>query len=425
MDKNDVIIVGAGPAGASAAIKLAQGGKKVVLIDRGMPIGSKNLSGGVLWGNDLQEIIPNWQTEAPIERTIVNKKIGFLSVEDATVLDLHFDSWNKENYSGVSVLRAKFDEWLANEAQEAGAAVLSGIMIDSLIFKDGKVVGVKQNNEELFADTVIIAEGSNARLLLDHGLMKDPSKHRFERKEMMIGVKEVLTLTRDVMEERFLLEENTGLAAEFILGNVPDGVKAGGFFYTNKDTLSIGVVIHLDSLNSDVRSYEVIEYFKQHPLIAKYIKNAVSVEYGAKTVPEMGYNNFPPLYGDGYMVIGDAAGFVFSNGLVIQGMNYAIKSGILAADTIIEGGNLKNYEKKLNKSYVLKDFKKFRKVKKLTKNKRLFELYPTGINNALKDILTEKGEPKQSMIKSALKVMKQSGIGLISLIKDGLSARHI
>jgi electron transfer flavoprotein-quinone oxidoreductase len=425
MDKTDVIIVGAGPAGASAAIKLAQGGKKVVLIDRGMPIGSKNLSGGVLWGNDLHEILPDWQTDAPIERIIVNKKVGFLSVEDATVLDLHFDSWEKENYSGVSVLRVKFDEWLANKAQEAGAAVLSGIMIDSLIIKDGKVIGVRQDNEELFADTVIIAEGSNARLLLDHGLMKDPSKRRFERKEMLIGVKEVFTLTRDVMEERFLLDENTGLAGEFILGNIPDGVMAGGFFYTNKDTLSLGVVVHLDSLNSDVRSYEVIEYFKQHPLIAKYIKNAVSVEYGAKTVPELGYNNFPPLYGDGYLVIGDAAGFVFSNGLVIQGMNYAIKSGLLAADTIIEDGSLKNYQKKLKNSYILKDFKRFRKVKKLTKNKILFELLPTGINNALREILTEKGEPKQPIIKKALKVMKQTGISLLSLAKVGLSARHI
>lgn len=425
MDETDVIIIGAGPAGASAAIKLAQGGKKVVLIDRGMPIGSKNLSGGVLWGNDLHEILPNWQTESPIERVIVNKKVGFLSVEDATILDLHFDSWDKENYSGVSILRAKFDEWLANQAQEAGAAVLSGIMIDSLIIRDGKVVGVRQNNEELYADTVIIAEGSNARLLLEHGLMKDPSKRRFERKEMLIGVKEVLTLTRDVMEERFLLDENTGFAGEFILGNVPDGVMAGGFFYTNKDTLSLGVVIHLDSLNSDVRSYEVIEYFKQHPLIAKYIKNAVSVEYGAKTIPEMGINNFPPLYGDGYLVVGDAAGFVFSNGLVIQGMNYAIKSGLLAAETIIEDGALKNYEKKLKNSYILKDFKRFRKVKKLTKNKQLFGLLPTGINNALKEILTEKGEPKQPMIKQVLKVMKKTGISLISLAKIGLSARHI
>lgn len=425
MDETDVIIIGAGPAGASAAIKLAQGGKKVVLIDRGMPIGSKNLSGGVLWGNDLHEILPNWQTESPIERVIVNKKVGFLSVEDATILDLHFDSWDKENYSGVSILRAKFDEWLANQAQEAGAAVLSGIMIDSLIIREGKVVGVRQNNEELYADTVIIAEGSNARLLLEHGLMKDPSKRRFERKEMLIGVKEVLTLTRDVMEERFLLDENTGFAGEFILGNVPDGVMAGGFFYTNKDTLSLGVVIHLDSLNSDVRSYEVIEYFKQHPLIAKYIKNAVSVEYGAKTIPEMGINNFPPLYGDGYLVVGDAAGFVFSNGLVIQGMNYAIKSGLLAAETIIEDGALKNYEKKLKNSYILKDFKRFRKVKKLTKNKQLFGLLPTGINNALKEILTEKGEPKQPMIKQVLKVMKKTGISLISLAKIGLSARHI
>ena len=166
MQNADVIIVGAGPAGSSAAIRLAQNGINAILIDRGMPVGSKNLSGGVLWGNDLAEIIPNWQEEAPLERYIINKKVGFLSHEDATVIDMHFDEWNNFPNAGWSLLRAPFDEWLAFKAQEAGASVLSGINITELIEEDGKILGVKQGNEELRAIGIFTCISHRKQMLL-------------------------------------------------------------------------------------------------------------------------------------------------------------------------------------------------------------------------------------------------------------------
>lgn len=433
IDSPDVIIVGAGPAGSSAALKLAQEGLKVVLVERAMPLGSKNLSGGVIWGNDLAELIPDWQTEAPVERAILNKKIGFLSDEDATVLDLHFDSWNKKPYPGMSVLRVVFDEWLALKAEEAGAIVLSGIMVDSLIMENSKVVGIKQGDEELYAPVVILAEGVNARLMLKHRFYKDSSKSRLEPKEVLSGYKEVYLLDQSILEERFMLEGNQGVAAEFILGNVPGNALAGGFFYTNKNTLSLGVIVHADSLDTEDRGYKAIEYFKSNPYIKRLIKGAELVEYGSKLVPEMGIKGFPNFYGDGWMVVGDAAGFVFSNGLLIQGINYAIKSGILAAETVIEAKKknnfsksaLKLYEKKLKESYILKDFKRFKKVKELTKNPRLFKKYPDVINSGLREYLTERGDPKENLIKTLRKALKKSGVSLISLLKDGLKARHI
>jgi len=439
MDNPDAIIIGAGPAGSAAGLRLAQKGLNAVIIDRGMPVGSKNLSGGVLWGNDLAELLPDWQEEAPVERFIINKKVGFLSDEDATVLDMHFDDWNNTPKAGWSVLRAYFDGWLASKAQEAGAAILSGITIDSLIEENGKIVGVKQGDEELRAPVVIIAEGANPRLMLKHGLTYDPSQKRYDYHDYMIGVKEVFELDREKLEERFLLDESQGIAGEFILGNVPEPVKAGGFFYTNKNTLSLGVVVHLDSFPRDkeasenLQSYKVIEYFKQHPYIKRLLKDCVSIEYGAKLIPEYGYNKFPEHYGDGFLVVGDAAGFTFSNGLVIQGMNYAIKSGILAADAVIEAKQkgdfsavgLKTYQEKLEKSYIYKDFKKFRKVKKMTKNKNLFHTYPEGLNNGFKELLTEDGSPKNNVLTTLLKNMKKSGAGLFTLLKDGLKARHL
>ncbi len=306
MQNADVIIVGAGPAGSSAAIRLAQNGINAILIDRGMPVGSKNLSGGVLWGNDLAEIIPNWQEEAPLERYIINKKVGFLSHEDATVIDMHFDEWNNFPNAGWSLLRAPFDEWLAFKAQEAGASVLSGINITELIEEDGKIVGVKQGNEELRAPVVIIAEGANSRLMLKHDLTYDPGKTRYDHSDYMIGLKEVFELDSQIIEERFMLDEKQGMAGEFILGNIPDGIKSGGYFYTNKNTLSVGVVIHLDSFpqnqesSNQNQSYKIVEYFKKHPYIARLLKDAKPIEYGAKLIPEYGYNKFPKHYGNGF-----------------------------------------------------------------------------------------------------------------------------
>lgn len=429
----DVIIVGAGLAGSAAAIKLAQAGVKVVLIDRGTPIGSKNISGGVLWGDDLSEIIPNWIEEAPVERKIINKKIGFLSDEDATIIDFHFNSWNEDPIQGVSVLRVEFDEWLANKAKEIGVAVLPGINIDELIFDNNRIVGVRQGEEELFAHVVIIAEGANPRLLLKHHLTYVGAQESYNPKDMMLGIKETIKIDQGSLEERFLIDSKQGLAGEFVLGNLPNNVLAGGFFYTNKDTISIGVVIHLDSLSSEDRSYHIMEYYKNHPFIAKLIKNGEIIEYGAKLVPEFGIKNLPKLFGDGFLVVGDAAGFVFSNGMVIQGMNYAIKSGILAADAVIEAKMVNDftsealsvYLAKLENSYVLKDLKKFRKVKAITKNPNIFHGYPSFINNSFKEILSEQGSPKEKIIPTFIKNFRKSSIGLFSLIKDGLGVRHL
>ena len=172
--------------------------------------------------------------------------------------------------------------------------------------------------------------------------------------------------------------------------------------------------------------------FKSHPYIERLIQDGEGIanlkEYGAKLIPEAGYNMMPKLYGDGFLVGGDAAGFVFSNGLVIQGMNYAIKSGILAAEATSQAldksdptkTSLKLYQKLLENSYVLKDLKKFKDVTKMTKNKNLFKVYPGAINDGFKHAMTEKGEPKQRLYKTLLQSFKQRGAGMFTLLKDGL-----
>ncbi len=436
MDEYQVIVVGGGVGGIAASIKLAQAGVKVVLVDRGSPVGSKNLSGGVLWGNDLTEILPNWQDEAPIERFVYNKKVGFLSENDATVLDLHFPEWEKKPYVGSIVLRARFDAWLAEEAKKAGVVVLEGINVDNLIIEDNYVRGIISSGEELRAPVTIIMDGANSRLTHELGIRKGKNLSE-EKSKFALGVKEVISLDRETLEERFNLQDKEGVAGEFVLGNQSNEVLAGGFLYTNYDSISLGIIVHLDTLGTKDRSYEVFNKFKEHPYISKLLRKGDvlmdHVEYGAHLVPEGGINTLTRIHGNGYMVGGDAAGFIFSNGLVIQGMNYAIKSGLLAAKATKAALDKKDYSelslieytKMIEASFIYKDLKKFSKVHKMTKNKNLFKIYPKAINEGLKRALSETNQPKNHLYKTMLNSLKEHGAGLFTLLKDARGAMRL
>ncbi len=188
---------------------------------------------------------------------------------------------------------------------------------------------------------------------------------------MAIGVKEIIKLGEEKINERFNLRGGkSGFAGEYVLGFLPEGVKAGGFLYTNKDTVSLGVVVSMKDLrkNGSTYSFDIIEEFAEHPYIAPMIEGGKVEEYSAHLVQEGGIQGVPKLYGNGYMIAGDAAGFSFSNGLVLQGMNYAIASGIAAAETAIEAKSKNNfseealaaYRERLMNSFVLRDLLDFR-----------------------------------------------------------------
>ena len=409
MSEFDVIVVGAGPAGASAAIRLASNKVNVLLVDRADPPGSKNVSGGVLWGDSLSQVIPDWEKSNMLERYVEAKGVTFLTKDSKISIDFRSKKFG-EYRSGYTVLRTKFDAWLAKKAKDAGAMVVSGVTVDKLAMKDGKVIGVEQGGETVTSDSVILAEGANSRVAYDSGIKKKPTDQN-----IALGVKEVIKLPEKAITERFgLTSPKMGFASEYVLGFLEGGVRAGGFLYTNKESISIGAVISMGDLrrNNQTYSFNVIEQFKDHPFIAPLLQDGRVEEYSAHLVPEGGLS-VDSVYGNGYMIAGDTAGFTFSNGLVLQGMNYAIVSGIVAADSFMEkkskGGdtNFENYKQNLEKTFVLKDMASFKGLDQVTWSETIHSTIPAIAEEAMLNIFSENGNPKkhlsQIVISSALK----------------------
>ncbi len=420
----DAIIIGAGVAGSSAAYRLAKAGLQVVLVERGPYPGSKNLSGGVLYGRVLHELIPNYWESAPVERAITNQVVSFLTADSSINLDFKTEAFGQPPYNGFTVLRARFDRWLAEQAENAGAMLVPGIKVDGVVKRDGKVVGITAGGEKMLAKVVIAADGANSFIAQQAGLRgKVPPKHAG------VGVKEVIGLPREVIEERFHLSGDQG-AAYNIVGYATRGVPGGGFLYTNKESLSVGLVIHVDALvERQAKPAEIFEDFLAHPMIAPLIKGGKLLEYGAHLVPEGGLAMMPQLAADGLLLVGDAAGLGVNNGFVVRGMDLAIGSAVAAADTVIEAveaddfslARLKSYPERLEKSFVMPDMRTYAKAVDFMTNQRMFEAYPELLAAIFTEIYRQEAQPKKNLVPIALKAVKESDVSIFDLIKDALA----
>jgi len=178
--------------------------------------------------------------------------------------------------------------------------------------------------------------------------------------------------------------------------------------------------------NGITHSYDLIEMFKEHPSIAPLIEGGQVAEYGAHLIPEGGLEMMPKLYGNGYMILGDAAGFAFSNGLVLQGMNYAILSGIKAGETAVEAKlrnnfseqSLSAYEEKLNSTYVLKDLKTFKDIRKVTNNPMMYNTYPKLLESIMLETLWERGQPKKKIRDDLSSCASNLNMGRIKTLRE-------
>lgn len=427
MQQFDAIVVGAGPAGSSAALAMARSGLQVALIERGEYPGAKNVSGAALYAPHLlADLLPNYWEEAPVERYLTRRVVTFLGNEAAVALDFRTNNFSHPPYNGFTILRPKFDRWLASKAEEAGALLITSTVVDDLLYEKGQVVGVRcrRENGDLYAPIVIAADGANSFLAKQAGLQKE-----FHADEMTLGVKEVLRLDPHTIEERFNLNGDEGMTNEYV-GYASGNVKGGGFLYTNRDTLCIGVVAQIASLaQHKQRAYTLLDQFKQHPAVAPLVRDATTIEYSAHMIPEGGWAMLPRLSRPGLMVVGDAAGFVFAAGLFLEGMNFAIASGLTAAATAQEAHkeqdfsaeSMGRYRRKLEASFVLQDMKNFRHTPAFVNNERLQNVYPDLICKTAENVFRSTGKPRPKLGRTILNTFRGK-VPLLTLLRDGWQA---
>jgi electron transfer flavoprotein-quinone oxidoreductase len=427
MQQFDAIVVGAGPAGSSAALAMARAGLQVALIERGEYPGAKNVSGAALYApNLLADLLPNYWEEAPVERYLTRRIVTLLGRESALSLDFRTNHFGQPPYNGFTILRPKFDRWLAGKAEEAGALLITSTVVDDLLYEGEQVVGVRcrRENGDLYAPIVIAADGANSFLAKKAGLQKE-----FHADEMTLGVKEVLRLDAHTIEERFNLNGDEGMTNEYV-GYASGDVKGGGFLYTNRDTLSIGVVTQIASLaQQQRRAYELLDQFKQHPAVAPLVRDAVTLEYSAHMIPEGGWSMIPKLSRAGMLVVGDAASFVFAAGLFLEGMNFAIASGLIAAQVAqlahqerdFSARSMARYRTRLAESFVLQDMKKFRHAPPFINNERLQNVYPELLCEAAERVFRSDGRPRHKVGRTVFRTLR-SKIPLLTLLRDGWEA---
>ena len=392
-NKTDVIIVGAGPAGIACGITLARAGKEVVIIERGLFAGSKNVFGGAIYTKPTLEIFPNFETEAPVERRNIEHNFAILGKKDSTTI-----TYRKDDNTSYSVIRGKFDRWAAEEARKAGAYIVEETVVRELIKENDKIVGVKTELEEFYADVVILADGVNSLLAKQIGLRKD-----IQTKDVALSVKEVIKLDKETINQRFRLKDDEGSIVE-IFGGPMLGMLGLGFMYTNKDSVTIGLGVTLNELVEEgLRPYDILEKLKQHPTIAPLIEGGTIKEYSAHLIPEGGYKAIPQLCDNGVVIVGDAAMLV--NNLHWEGTNLAMISGKLAAETVLEAFEKKDfskstlsiYETKLKNSFVLKDMETYKDLMDVmhSRKKAFLSYYMKKINAFFEMFTSVDGVPKK------------------------------
>lgn len=328
-DAFDAIVVGGGFAGLAAAYRLAQEEKSVLVIERGPVCGAKNLTGGRIYAYALRALLGERWKEAPVQREVKREIISLLTETDAVNIDSTLTSISEESYT---VLAAPLLEWLAAECEEAGVMLITDTTVESLIVRDGAVCGVKAGEDELEAAVVIDCEGINPLLLERAGLIRTVDPHA-----IAVGAKYVYQFgSSEEVDRIFGVEPGQG-AAVLGMGAVTHGVFGGVFCYANTDSVSLGLVLDSAGWNASGRPIlETAEALRDHPALRRYVAGGELVEYGAHLVYEGGYDTLPEMSGDGWLVCGDAAGLCLNRGFTIRGMDYAIMSGLAAADTVLE-----------------------------------------------------------------------------------------
>jgi len=395
----DAIVVGAGPAGAAAALTMARGGLNVVLFERGERPGVKNVMGGVMYGRMLADVVPEFWKTAPMERVVTDERLWLTTADSVVTAGHKHLPHSIEPPNAFTVLRVPFDGWFAAQAEAAGALLIPGTTVDDVIREHGRVVGVRTGREEgeLRAPLVVIADGANSFLVQKAGLGRP-----LEPNEMALVVKEIIALPGAAIEERFTLDPGMGATIE-VYGAVTRGMAGYGFIYTNRESLSVGIGALISQfMETRITPWDLLEGFKAHPMVAPLLRGGVVREYLAHAIPEGGLRAMPRLFDDGVLVAGDAAMMV--NNLHREGSNMAMAAGRMAGETAIQAKragdwsarSLAQYRELLEASFVLQDLRKYRRLPDLVERRPdLLRLYPELVSEAVHEMLTVDGAGKR------------------------------
>ncbi|MEU6538377.1 FAD-dependent oxidoreductase [Streptomyces sp. NPDC047000] len=416
-DAVDVIVVGAGPAGTACAYRLARAGRSVVLVERGFAPGSKNVSGGRLYTYALELVEAGLTREAPWERRVVREQMVLMDAGRSMTLSLAgTPAPDGALPASVTVLRAGFDAWFARKAEEAGVLLATGIRVDSLLEEDGRVTGIVAGGEEMRAGVVVAADGVNSLLGRQAGPVGAPSA-----RTVAVGVKETVALDAAVIEDRFAVAPGDG-AATLMLG-CTHGVHGGGFLYTNRDSVSLGIVVSPEQVAASGRTvHTMLQELKAHPAIRPLVDGGSTVEYSAHLVREDGLRGVPGrLTRDGFLVTGEAAGFVMNLGHTVRGMDLALVSGAAAAEAIVAGGELEPaYRAALDRSGLTSAMKAADGRTGLLDVQRLYDAYPALALDAAESLFTVTAGRPRRLRHRVRDAMRGRNVPLRAVLRDGV-----
>ena len=258
METVECIVVGGGLAGLSAAYGLASAGVEVMVLERGDYSGAKNVTGGRLYVKPIRGFYPELWDEAPFERPVVRELVTMMGAGAHATFEIASDRFTGDKPQSYTVLRAKLDQWLAEKVGEKGGMVVPNMKVDELLRKDGRIIGIRAGSDEIGAGVVIVAEGVLRLLSSEAGLTAEP-----QAKHHALGYKEVIELPPGVIEDRWRLNPGEG-AAQLFMGECTKGMMGGAFLYTNKESISLGMVVGMEDMRrrrDGTESWQLLDAF--------------------------------------------------------------------------------------------------------------------------------------------------------------------